>query len=192
PEFVRVTGLVGLGLCAAAAILRVIAELAFGTPPGPPLVLTGAQLAFVVVGIISAGAALSMRPDLWWAWGLWASAAALGSVGLPAAGGGAVGCGAGGASSPPLFRTFAALGLVGLLFCRISTGWRIAIASCAVLFHFLGIMTAATAPAPQPWIGEQLWARVYNPYLQFIYMRNAYQFYSPNPRPASVLAFLLT
>ena len=37
----------------------------------------------------------------------------------------------------------------------------------------------------------QAFNRVYNPYLQFIYQRNAYHFYSPDPGPASVLVFLL-
>jgi hypothetical protein len=40
-------------------------------------------------------------------------------------------------------------------------------------------------------VTEQLFTRVYNPYLQFVYLRNAYQFYSPNPGPASIVAFLL-
>ena len=33
--------------------------------------------------------------------------------------------------------------------------------------------------------------RIYNPYLQFVYLRNAYHFYSPEPGPASILVFLL-
>jgi hypothetical protein len=178
PAFVRLVGLVGIGLAAVAAVLRLVADSAFDKPPAA---LTGAQLALVFIGAVTAGAAVSMRPDLWWAWGLGAAAAALGSVGLPAEWD----------SFPPLFRTLAGVGVVGAVFCRLPTGWRIALASVAILFHFGGIMTAATAPAPQPWIGDQLWTRVYNPYLQFIYMRNAYQFYSPNPGPASILAFLL-
>ncbi len=31
----------------------------------------------------------------------------------------------------------------------------------------------------------------YNPYLHFLYMRNAYHFYSPHPGPASVLVFYM-
>ena len=50
---------------------------------------------------------------------------------------------------------------------------------------------AADCALPAPWITIQAFGRVYNPYLQFIYQRNAYHFYSPEPGPASVLAFLL-
>jgi hypothetical protein len=40
-------------------------------------------------------------------------------------------------------------------------------------------------------VTEQAYVRVYNPYLQFLYLRNAYHFYSPQPGPASLLVFLL-
>src|SRR5205807_9217271 len=36
-----------------------------------------------------------------------------------------------------------------------------------------------------PWIIQQLWARVYQPYLEFMYLNNAYHFYAPEPGPAS-------
>jgi hypothetical protein len=54
-----------------------------------------------------------------------------------------------------------------------------------------GIFFATTTPPSTPWVTEQAFVRVYNPYLQFIYMRNAYHFYSPEPGPASVLVCLL-
>jgi hypothetical protein len=64
------------------------------------------------------------------------------------------------------------------------------IASAIVLFHFAGIATAVTsvAPAnePAPWLSTQLWLRVFRPYLQFMYLTNAYHFYSPNPGPPSL------
>jgi hypothetical protein len=58
-----------------------------------------------------------------------------------------------------------------------------------VLFHFGGIVTAVTHPNPTPWLTEQVWGRVYRPYLQFCYLNNAYHFYSPEPGPASQLWF---
>jgi hypothetical protein len=65
--------------------------------------------------------------------------------------------------------------------------------SLIILFHFGGILTAVTAqPAGNgapPWIPVQAWAHVYHPYLQFIYMTNAYHFYSPEPGPATLLWF---
>src|SRR5262249_35270761 len=54
-----------------------------------------------------------------------------------------------------------------------------------------GIVTAITSVpppfGPAPWIASQLWNRVYRPYFQFMYMYNAYHFYSPDPGPATVL-----
>jgi hypothetical protein len=66
-------------------------------------------------------------------------------------------------------------------------------ASLFVLFHFGGIATAVTAVAPRdqpaPWLATQLWQRVYRPYLQLLYLTNAYHFYSPDPGPPSLLWF---
>jgi hypothetical protein len=64
-----------------------------------------------------------------------------------------------------------------------------------VLFHFGGIVTAVTsAPPPSsdaPWVTRQLWTCVYRPYLQFMYLNNAYHFYSPEPGPACQLWFYI-
>src|SRR5262249_31092804 len=38
----------------------------------------------------------------------------------------------------------------------------------------------------------QLWTYVYRPYLQFLYMTNAYHFYSPDPGPPNHLWFSVT
>lgn len=62
--------------------------------------------------------------------------------------------------------------------------------SLVVLFHFMGIVSAVTSvPYPgtfAPWISVQLWSRVYRPYLYFMYLTNAYHFYSPDPGPATL------
>jgi hypothetical protein len=54
-------------------------------------------------------------------------------------------------------------------------------------FHFAGILSAITSPPPSPWLADQYWKHVAKPYLQFAYMNNAYQFYSPDPGPACEL-----
>lgn len=59
--------------------------------------------------------------------------------------------------------------------------------SVLVLVHFGGILVAVTSPSPQPWVSGQAWTRFYRPYLQFMYLNNAYHFYSPEPGPASLL-----
>jgi hypothetical protein len=66
------------------------------------------------------------------------------------------------------------------------------VVSLLVLFHFAGILSAITSPPPTPWLTAQLWARVFRPHLEFCYVNNAYQFYSPQPGPAQVLWFCIT
>jgi hypothetical protein len=178
PASVRLVGIVGAGLCALAAILALIAVL---IGDSSPVALNTARLFLSFVGVITAGSAISMRPDLWWSWGLASVAAGFGVVGLPSDWD----------SFHTLFRVLAGVAAAGAAICAASVGVRIAVASVAILFHFTGIFMACTSPDPRPWINEQVFIRVFNPYLQFVYLRNAYQFYSPNPGPASVLAFLL-
>src|SRR4051812_11388624 len=61
--------------------------------------------------------------------------------------------------------------------------------SLLVLYHFAGILTAITSPPTSPWMTGQLWTRFFRPHLLFSYVNNAYQFYSPQPGPASLLWF---
>ena len=63
--------------------------------------------------------------------------------------------------------------------------------SALVLLHFGGIATATLAAPPSPWPVGQLWTRIYRPYLEFMYLNNAYHFYAPEPGPASHLWFRL-
>jgi hypothetical protein len=58
-----------------------------------------------------------------------------------------------------------------------------------IVFHFGGIVTAVTTVSPNPWISQQLWARVYRPYLEFMYLNNAYHFYAPEPGPGILAWF---
>lgn len=67
--------------------------------------------------------------------------------------------------------------------------------SLFIVFHFCGILTAINnVPLPngQPaWVANQLWTRVYRPYLTFFYLNNAYHFYSPEPGPACLLWYYI-
>ena len=62
-----------------------------------------------------------------------------------------------------------------------------------ILIHFGGMITAATTIDPPgaaaPWVSEMLWVHVYRPYLQFMYLNNAYHFYSPEPGPPALVWF---
>ncbi|MCS7046765.1 MAG: hypothetical protein NZO58_10445 [Gemmataceae bacterium] len=60
-----------------------------------------------------------------------------------------------------------------------------------ILFHFGGITTAAFGQGYTPWLVGQIWTRIYRPYLEFLYMNNAYHFYAPEPGPPSYLWFYL-
>ena len=182
PESVRLTALVGAGLVGIAALLGAGRVSALARSPR---VLHTTRLFLVLIGTITIGAAISMRPDLWWVWSIGAIGALLAWGGLP-----------GHWDSYRLVSmVLFGVAATGTALCLLPREWRLGIASASMLFHFTGIFMATTSPPtgnlPSPWITMQAFNRVYNPYLQFIYQRNAYHFYSPDPGPASVLVFML-
>jgi hypothetical protein len=85
------------------------------------------------------------------------------------------------------------VGLFGSVLVLLPRTPRRVVASLLVLFHFGGITVAVTAVPPReepaPWVSQQLWIRLYRPYLHFMYLTNAYHFYSPDPGPPSLLWF---
>ncbi|MCS7020233.1 MAG: hypothetical protein NZU63_00220 [Gemmataceae bacterium] len=147
--------------------------------------LEGVRVLLVLTGCIAAGVALSWRAQAWWTWVLAAATALVGVVGLPA--------------SWDSYRLVLLVGTAiaagGAILLAVPKPLRLVAISAYLLFHFGGIFMAVTSPHthnyPAPMVTMQLYTRVYHPYLQFIYMRNAYHFYSPEPGPASVLVFLL-
>ena len=48
-----------------------------------------------------------------------------------------------------------------------------------------GLANAITSPPATPWLTTQTWVRLFRPHLEFCYVNNAYQFYSPQPGPAA-------
>jgi hypothetical protein len=179
---VRKIGLAGAGLLTVAAALGLVAS-ALADPA--PAALQTARLLCVLVGSITVGAAVSMRPDMWQVWALGAGAAVLAVVGTPAHWD----------SFRLLFGVLAAVAGAWAVVLAAPPKYRLPAASALLLFHFTGIALATTTPPsgqyPAPWVTEQAFVRIFNPYLQFVYMRNAYHFYSPQPGAASVLVFLL-
>jgi len=83
--------------------------------------------------------------------------------------------------------------LAGTVLILLPSVARRVVLSLIVLFHFAGLATAITVVDPPgdtgPWLSKQLWLRVYRPYLSFLYLTNAYHFYSPNPGPPALLWF---
>ncbi len=61
--------------------------------------------------------------------------------------------------------------------------------SAALVLHFGAIVNATLAAPPSSWLLGQLWTRFSRPYLEFMYLNNAYHFYSPDPGPATYVWF---
>lgn len=173
-ESTILVGILGVLLCGVAA-----ASALFQAPPDSSI--TGIRVAITVLGLIIAGCAITMRPQGFEGWGLFTVAAVLAIFGFPQSWD----------SFRLVARVAAAVSGVGLLLVAAPIKIRMGVISAVVLVHFGGIMTAVTNPQPQPWLGGQLWMKAYRPYLQFVYLNNAYQFYSPDPGPASELWFMI-
>lgn len=170
-ETVRKLLVAGVGLNAAAALLGLAA---------PPSV-SAARLLLVFAGTVLAGGCVAARPDLWRAWALGALAVVVGIGGLPSHWD----------DFRFLFGVLAVLAASGAVLQAVPRAWRLRTLTLVLLFHFGGIFMATTAPTPTPWLNEQIFSRIYNPYLQFLYLRNAYHFYSPDPGPATLVFCLL-
>lgn len=88
---------------------------------------------------------------------------------------------------------FLGVGLAGAVLVLLPTLVRRGVILALVAFHFVGILTAVFSVAPPSgvpcWLPGTLWAYVYRPYLQFMYLNNAYHFYSPEPGPSTQLWF---
>jgi hypothetical protein len=63
--------------------------------------------------------------------------------------------------------------------------------SVLVVLHFGGILTAVMSTDPGPMLAKAVWVYFYRPYLEFMYLVNAYRFYSPEPSPATQYWFYL-
>ncbi|HEX3150650.1 MAG TPA: hypothetical protein VHR66_21410 [Gemmataceae bacterium] len=80
---------------------------------------------------------------------------------------------------PELFKN-----VVGPKWTHVPRQMMFAVVMLGMAYHFAGILSAVTSPPPTPYLTDHYWKRVARPYLQFAYMNNAYQFYSPDPGPA--------
>lgn len=177
-ETVRKVGVAGAGMAAAAAVLG-LAAAALGE--STPAAVSTVRLLLVFAGAVTAGFAVSLRPTLWQPWVIAAVAGAFGYFGIP--------------GHWDSFRVFivpvTAVAAVGAGLAAVPAAWRVRVFSAVIVAHFFGIFLATTIPNPYPWLVDQLYRRVYEPYLHFVYLRNAYHFYSPEPGPTSLLLCLL-
>jgi hypothetical protein len=80
--------------------------------------------------------------------------------------------------------------LIGVVTVVLPPVLRKVFLSLVLIFHFGGMLTAVTSVDPPnstgPWVSKQLWTHVYRPYLTFLYLTNAYHFYSPDPGPPAL------
>ncbi len=88
-----------------------------------------------------------------------------------------------------LFLVLASVAGVAIVVLLLPRQLRLAVVSFAAVFHFLGVLSAITSPPPQSWLSNWSWVTLFRPHLVFCYTNNAYQFYSPEPGPATLLWF---
>ena len=94
-------------------------------------------------------------------------------------------------SAALLFRIATVLAAIGAVVVLLPSVGRRIVVSLVILFHFGGILTAVTSVTPSPWLSIQIWTTVYRPYLYFLWLNNAYHFYSPEPGPANLMWFCI-
>ncbi len=140
---------------------------------------TPVRLVFLGVGLLAAGGAVAIRPS---------------SPRVVALAGVAAGLAWGGMSPEwdSVRLVVSVLGVVALaaaLLLLLPRLLRRLVVSLLVVLHFGGILCAVLSVPPQPWLAAYLWTYCYRSYLEFMYLNNAYHFYSPDPGPASLLWF---
>jgi len=94
-----------------------------------------------------------------------------------------------------VFRVLTSLCLIGGLLAALPRLVRRVLVSAFFVYHFVGISMAATTLAirgEQPgWLNIQLSQHIYKDYLNFMYLTNAYHYYSPDPGPPQLFYFCI-
>jgi hypothetical protein len=135
-------------------------------------------LLLVLPGLVATGAAVSIRPRSALVLGLAALSGMVGSWGLQAWDSAQLLVG--------VLSAVAAFAAIVVLLPRIV---QRAIVSVMIVLHFVGIFSAIASVPPTPATMNWAWAYLYRPYLQFMYLNNAYHFYSPEPGPGVLVWF---
>jgi hypothetical protein len=141
--------------------------------------LEAVRLPLLAVGVLGLGAAVAIRPR---------DALILGGAGLGALLASLERQDAGWDSGMLLLRVLALVAGAVAILILLPQAARRALVSLFIVFHFCGILTAVTS-ASSAWLPQQMWNYIYRPYLQFMYLNNAYHFYSPDPGPAPLMWF---
>ncbi len=166
---------VGAGLVVVSALLGFVAN---------PIV-DSLRVFLCFVGILAAAVGLIWRPNeakLWLAAG---GVSLLAFLGLPAEWD----------SYRLVVVVLGAVAIVAGVVQLTPLKYHLMVLTVGILVHFGAILAATTWPSthgsPGPYITDQFAMRLYLPYYRFMYLGNAYHFYSPNPGPASHLFVLV-
>jgi hypothetical protein len=162
----------------------VLLAAAFLWVQGAGETLTPLRIGGIFLGLLAAGSAVAIRPG---------SGAVLASAGLAGLLGSFAlyvpGHAAQWNSIRLVLAVVTAVAFLAALLMVMPRFWRRLIVSVLVVLHFLGILSAVEAAPPGPWLANVLWTYIYRPYLQFMYLNNAYHFYAPNPGPSYDIRF---
>src|SRR5262245_52894387 len=183
----------GLGISAAVVFFLIIAGATepFGGAttrfvPSVPEVrgpAPGVQAVLVLVALVSAGFAVSLRPRSPLVLLGAAATAHLGRLGLDPSWD----------SARMVVGILAVLALAGSVIVLLPMVGRRVVVSALIVFHFGAIAVAVMRSLPQntPWLANQLHMRVYHPYQDALYLVNAYHYYAPDPGDPYLLWFCI-
>ncbi len=147
----------------------------------------GARAGFLFLGLLAAGVAIVIRPKSPLVVGAAAGVGFLGWLALGPWPNSGVPWDS--ARHMMLFLTGVAAAAAVLLW--LPRGVRRGVVSGVIVFHFVGILSTVFSVPPSPWLATNAWTYVFRPYLEFMYLNNAYHFYSPDPGPPNLLWFRL-
>ncbi|MBY0228747.1 MAG: hypothetical protein K2W96_05650, partial [Gemmataceae bacterium] len=92
-----------------------------------------------------------------------------------------------------LYGGLAVAGFVAATFAAVPSGWRRALGSGLIVFHFAAIFCAITvvptASGPPPFLSSQAYVRLFHHYLIATNLNNGYHFYAPEPGPCALAWF---
>jgi hypothetical protein len=160
---------------AAWSGLLALAAMAFGLYGAG----TGWALPLVLGGAVATGAAVAIRPQSPLVLGLAALSGVCAIYGMPWD------------SIRLVLAVLTSLAALATVLMLLPQAVRRVAVLLLVLFHFGGIFSAVTSVSPTPWLSQYIWANVYQPYLEFMYLNNAYHFYSPEPGPGINIRFYI-
>ena len=136
-------------------------------------------LPLVIGGLLATGTAVAIRPQSSVVLGLFCLSGLCAMKGLPLDWDSA-------RLLMAVLSTLAAFAAFVMLLPRV---FRRIIVSLMILFHFGGILSAVNNVPPCTWLSTIAWTHIFRPYLEFMYLNNAYHFYSPEPGPGGMIWF---